>query len=187
MSRLATLFFALALSLVLVGISFAQTQERPPQTPTAPVAPRALANNEPNYLKLRKIKVGTEIVHVKDFTLKREAGTFTFKSGAFQFVEAVNGKITGAVFVGDATFVLTPPIDLERRNLASLPEASRLKSDSPARCCGLPREARKRSERQGQEIVPPWEEMRTAYLATCSSSSRKNLRKTSRRVCWRTC
>ncbi|MGH9636676.1 MAG: hypothetical protein ACRD72_17730, partial [Candidatus Angelobacter sp.] len=76
MSRLATLFFALALSLVLVGISFAQTLEsRPPQTPSAPVAPRALANNEPNYLKLRKIKVGTEIVHVKDFTLKREAGT----------------------------------------------------------------------------------------------------------------
>jgi hypothetical protein len=121
MSRLATLFFALALSLVLVGISFAQTLEsRPPQTPSAPVAPRALANNEPNYLKLRKIKVGTEIVHVKDFTLKREAGTFTFKSGAFQFVEPVNGKITGAVFIGEGGFVLTPPIELERRNLAIL-------------------------------------------------------------------
>ena len=84
------------------------------------MAPRALANNEPNYLKLRNIKPGTEIIHVKDFTLKREAGVFTFKSGAFQLVEPVNGKITGAIFVGDGSFALTPPIELERRNLAIL-------------------------------------------------------------------
>jgi peptidase M1-like protein len=123
MSRLATLFLALSLLPVLAGASFAQTLEtRPPQPATSPLSPRALANNEPNYLKLRNIKLGTATVHVTDFTLKREAGTFTFKNGAFQFVEPVNGNITGAVFVGEGSFVLNPPIELERRNLAILTE-----------------------------------------------------------------
>jgi hypothetical protein len=121
MSRLVTFFLALSSSIALAGISSAQTLEtRPAQPATSPASPRSLANNEPNYLKLRNIKVGTETVHVNDFTLKREAGTFTFRSGAFQFVEPVNGKITGAVFVGDGSFVLVPPIELERRNLAIL-------------------------------------------------------------------
>jgi hypothetical protein len=121
MSRLVTFFLVLSSSIALAGISSAQTLEtRPAQPATSPATPRSLANNEPNYLKLRNIKVGTETVHVKDFTLKREAGTFTFRSGAFQFVEPVNGKITGAVFVGDGSFVLVPPIELERRNLAIL-------------------------------------------------------------------
>jgi Peptidase family M1 domain len=121
MSRLLAITLALASALSLGGVSCAQTLEtRPPQPTTAPMSPRALANNEPNYLKLRNIKPGTETIHVKDFTLKREAGTFTFKSGAFQFVEPVNGKVTGAIFVGDGSFVLIPPIELERRNLAIL-------------------------------------------------------------------
>src|ERR1700739_66938 len=121
MFRLATFFLAMSSWLISAGVSFAQTLEtRPAQAATPSAPPRALANNEPNYLKLRNIKLGTETIHVKDFTLRREAGTFTFKSGAFQFIEPVNGKITGAVFVGEGSFVLVPPIELERRNLAIL-------------------------------------------------------------------
>ena len=78
------------------------------------------ANNEESYVKLRNIKVGTETVHVKDFTLKKDAGVFTFHSGVFSLLEPVNGKITGAVFTGDATFALNPPTTLEKRNLAIL-------------------------------------------------------------------
>jgi hypothetical protein len=114
-------FRTFLLAMTCAGVCAAQTLEtRPAQTPSTPGAPRALANNEPTYLKLRNIKLGPETVHVNNFTMKREAGTFTFKSGAFQFVEPVNGKITGAVFVGDGSFTLTPPIELERRNLAIL-------------------------------------------------------------------
>lgn len=83
-------------------------------------AARAMANNEPTYLKLRNIKVGAETVHVKDFTFKRDAGVFTFHSGVFYFLEPVNGKVTGAVFTGDASFVLKPPLGVEQRNLAIL-------------------------------------------------------------------
>ncbi len=79
-----------------------------------------LANSNPIYLQLRNIKVGTETIHVKDFTLKRDAGVFTFRSGVFSLLEPVNGKITGAVFTGDGSFTLTPPIEVERRNLAIL-------------------------------------------------------------------
>jgi len=80
----------------------------------------ALANGNPIYLQLRNVKIGTETIHVKDFTLKREGGVFTFRSGVFSLLEPVNGKITGAVFTGDAGFSLNPPLEIERRNLAIL-------------------------------------------------------------------
>jgi hypothetical protein len=51
-----------------------------------------MANNEATYLKLRSIRLGQGIVRVSNFTLKREAGTFTFKSGSFHFLESVNGN-----------------------------------------------------------------------------------------------
>jgi Peptidase family M1 domain len=78
------------------------------------------ANNDDTYVKLRNIKVGTETIHVKDFTMKKDAGVFTFHSGVFTLLEPVNGKITGAVFSGDADLALTPPTSLEKRNLAVL-------------------------------------------------------------------
>ncbi len=85
-----------------------------------PPAPHALANNEPTYHKLRNITLGKESVTVKDFTLQRDAGVFIFRNGAFYFLQAVNEKVTGAVFIGDGGFLLTPPIEIERRNLALL-------------------------------------------------------------------
>src|SRR3989454_5942666 len=106
MKRFAVCFIAL---LSFAGLSRAQI----PQS-TAPSAPRALANNDATYVKLRNIRVGSDAVAVQDFTLKRDAGTFLFKSGAFYLLEPVNGKITGAVFLGDAAFTLIPPIEVER-------------------------------------------------------------------------
>jgi Peptidase family M1 domain len=79
-----------------------------------------MANNDSIYLKLRNVKIGGETIHVKDLTLKRDAGTFTFRSGVFSLLEPVNGRITGAVFTGDASFALVPPTEVERRNLAIL-------------------------------------------------------------------
>jgi Peptidase family M1 domain len=110
---------SMVVALALTAPACSQTLEtRPPQP--APGVPRALANNEPTYVKLRNIKLGTETVRVTNLTLKREAGTFIFKSGVFQMVEPVNGKITGAVFTGDGTFTLSPPIETERRYLSIL-------------------------------------------------------------------
>jgi hypothetical protein len=93
-------------------LAFGQSKEAP--------TPRALANNAPAYVKLRHIKLGNESATITNFILKRDGGTFVFRSGAFYFLEAVDDKITGAVFVGDGSFFLTPPIEIERRNLALL-------------------------------------------------------------------
>lgn len=114
-------YVAALIVLAWAGMVVAQTLEtRPPQPAVTPSAPRALANNEPTYLKLRNIKLGSEIVHVSNFTLQREAGVFTFRNGTFHLLEPVNGKITGAVFLGDASFALTPPVEVEKRYLAIL-------------------------------------------------------------------
>lgn len=83
-------------------------------------APAIRPNSDPVYLQLRNIKVGTESVHVKEFTLKKDAGIFVFHSGVFSLLEPVNGKITGAVFNGDASFSLAPPTTVEKRDLAIL-------------------------------------------------------------------
>lgn len=110
------LFFAVA------GIALGQTlQTPPPASPQAPAGPaRANANNDATYVALRTIGLGTDTIRVTDFTLKRDAGTFVFKSGAFRLLQPVNGKITGAVFTGDASFSLTPPIPVEQRYLSIL-------------------------------------------------------------------
>src|SRR5713226_1207154 len=126
MKRLSICFIALV---SCAGLSRAQT----PQSAAAPSAPRALANNDATYVKLRNIRIGEDTIPVKDFTLKRDAGTFLFKSGTFYLLEPVNGRITGAVFLGDAAFTLTPPIEVERRYLSILTKASLLRSSSPAR------------------------------------------------------
>lgn len=105
----------------LSGACFSQVFDtRPEVTKNNPGPPRALANNDPVYLELRNIRVGSETIAVKDFTLKREAGTFHFSSGAFHLLTPVNGKITGAVFTGQATLTLVPPGTVEQRYLSIL-------------------------------------------------------------------
>jgi Peptidase family M1 domain len=103
---------------MLGGVCHAQLKTRPPQIKPAPIAPRQLANQDAAYLKLRTLGVSAEQISIEGFTLKRDAGTFVFRSGTFTLLEPVNGKVTGAVFQGDAGFTLVPPIEVERRNLA---------------------------------------------------------------------
>jgi hypothetical protein len=66
-------------------------------------------NSDPTYQALRNISLGGEAVSLSNFDLKRDAATFHLRSGTVCFVTAVNGKVTGAVFVGDGNFVLSPP------------------------------------------------------------------------------
>lgn len=58
-----------------------------------------------------------EAVSVTNFTLQRDAAKFILKQGTVCFTPAVNGKVTGAVFVGEGSFHLTPPIPVEQRFL----------------------------------------------------------------------
>jgi hypothetical protein len=85
------------------------------QTPSA-VGP----NSDPFYQQLRNIGLGSEAISVSNFDLKRDAATFHLTSGTVCFVTPVNGKVTGAVFVGDGSLSLTPPTPDETRSLRRL-------------------------------------------------------------------
>src|SRR6267143_6846702 len=78
------------------------------------------ANTDPTYQQLRNIGLSGEAVSVNGFALKRDAGTFHLRSGVVCFVAPVQGKVTGAVFVGDGNFVLDPPSPAERSMLKLL-------------------------------------------------------------------
>jgi hypothetical protein len=77
-------------------------------------------NSDPTYQQLRNIGLSGEAVGVKDFTLKRDAATFHLRSGTICFVAPVQGKVTGAVFLGDGSMVLDPPLAIERSSLKLL-------------------------------------------------------------------
>jgi hypothetical protein len=78
------------------------------------------ANSDPNYVALRNLGLGSEAVRVTNFDLKRDAGTFRLNSGTVCFVPPVDGKVTGAVFVGDGIFLLEPPSEIERKSVKYL-------------------------------------------------------------------
>jgi hypothetical protein len=86
----------------------------------SPAETPAEANSDPVYQQLRNIGLGSESVSVSNFELKRDAATFHLHSGTVCFVTPVQGKVTGAVFVGDGTMVLDPPIPIERASLKLL-------------------------------------------------------------------
>jgi hypothetical protein len=81
-----------------------------------PVGP----NSDPTYQQLRNLTLSGEAVSVTNFDLKRDAGTFHLHSGTVCFVTPVQGKVTGAVFVGEGNFVLDPPQESERKSLKLL-------------------------------------------------------------------
>lgn len=78
------------------------------------------ANSHPIYKPLRDIKLSGEAIRVQDLTLKRDAAAFTFKEGIFYFLEPVENQITGAVFIGNGEFRMTPVLKVEKNHLALL-------------------------------------------------------------------
>jgi Peptidase family M1 domain len=66
-------------------------------------------NSDPTYQALRNLTLGSEAVSVSNLDLKRDGGTFHLHSGTVCFVAPVQGKVTGAVFVGDGNFVISAP------------------------------------------------------------------------------
>ena len=77
-------------------------------------------NADGTYQQLRNIALGTEAVTVSNVTLKRDAATFQLNSGTVCFLSPVQGKVTGAVFVGEGRLLLTPPLPSEERSLSLL-------------------------------------------------------------------
>lgn len=74
----------------------------------------------PLYKQLRNIALNGNAVSVRNLVLERDAAVFTFKEGTFYFLEAVENQFTGAVFIGEGKFTMTPVLEVERRHLKHL-------------------------------------------------------------------
>ncbi|MBV8205890.1 MAG: hypothetical protein JO041_03780 [Acidobacteria bacterium] len=85
------------------------------QTP-APPAP----NSDANYRALRNITAASDAISVTGLVLQRDAGRLVLKTGTVCFTPPVNGKVTGAVFSGEGSFSLNPPLPIEQRFLFNL-------------------------------------------------------------------
>src|SRR5258708_5299426 len=83
-------------------------------------AQNVATNSDPTDQQLRGIGLSGEGVAVNALTLRRDAATFHLRSGTVCFVGPVNGKVTGAVFVGDGNMILDPPLDVERSTVRLL-------------------------------------------------------------------
>ena len=91
----ATLSFLLSLG-ALTGVNPAVRAQNAP-------------NSDPAYQALRALTMGQESVNLSNFDLRREVATFHLRSGVVCFVAPVQGKVTGAVFVGEGNLALDPP------------------------------------------------------------------------------
>ena len=79
-------------------------------------------NIDPVYTSLRQLARGDQdfagdYAVVNNLQLKRDAANFTLKSGELYFITPVEGRVTGAVFIGDGELSLTPPVEVEKNSL----------------------------------------------------------------------
>ncbi len=80
------------------------------------------ANADPVYQQLRQQArdardFAGDYAKVNNLILKREATTFTLRSGEIYFLAPVEGRVTGAVFIGDGEMTIEPPIEVEKNSL----------------------------------------------------------------------
>jgi hypothetical protein len=81
------------------------------------------ANTDSLYQQLRQ-QAKTEsdfagtFATVSNLVLKRDAATFTLKSGEIYFLPQVQDRTFGAVFLGEGELTLTPPTDIEKHTLS---------------------------------------------------------------------
>ncbi|MGB6483493.1 MAG: M1 family aminopeptidase [Candidatus Acidiferrales bacterium] len=91
--------------------AIAQTQSANPSS--ASPSPRQL------YQLLQAVRVdGSNVYAVHDLTVRRDGVAFTFADGKLAFLQPVDGRITGAVFVGRGRVFAVPPDPAERASVA---------------------------------------------------------------------
>lgn len=72
------------------------------------------------YNQIKAFSLSGAKADVSALTLKRDRGEMTF-NGTFYFTAPINGKVTGAVFIGQGIFrALSPPTAFEKANLKRL-------------------------------------------------------------------
>jgi hypothetical protein len=84
------------------------------------VAPKTVtaADVESTIAQLSKIRLDrAQVYSVRDITLDRDVFSITLNRGTIAFTEAVDGRVTGAVFLGSGDILAIPPDPIEKRQL----------------------------------------------------------------------
>src|ERR1041385_4036016 len=93
-----------------------------PVEATVKVATGQKGNQDPVYQLLRQLGKGDDFAGnyavVNNLILKRDAATFTLKSGELYFITPVEDRVTAAVFIGNGEMSLTPPTDVEKHSIS---------------------------------------------------------------------
>jgi len=88
-------------------------------------------NTDPVYQQLRQ-QASTDgefsgpYATVSNLILRREGAAFILRSGEIYFAKPVEGRFTGAVFIGDGEMGLTPPTETEKNHLKIFTDAPSL-------------------------------------------------------------
>jgi hypothetical protein len=94
-----------------------------PVEATVKVATGALKGNlDPIYQSLRVLAKADQdfsgpYATVNNLALKRDAATFTLKSGDIYFITPIENRVTGAVFIGAGEMTMMPPMQVEKNSL----------------------------------------------------------------------
>jgi hypothetical protein len=125
--------------LTLISSGFCLCQAQTPalveaQTPAPPIEIKPLASARPAntlalYQALRRITPSGEAFNIEGATLKRDAGELTLHKGTVYLYPAVNGHVTGAVFLGAGTFHMMPPTPAEQKSLSRLTKSNEMTQD----------------------------------------------------------
>jgi hypothetical protein len=105
-------------ALLIVAVALGTQPVRGQNQPARPV--------DPVYEELRDVALSGETARVAGLTLTRDVATFKFQTGDLYFFTPVQGRVTGAVFIGDGTLSVTPGLECEKRSMAIYTKASML-------------------------------------------------------------
>jgi hypothetical protein len=100
--------------LLVVGLFLAAGAVSTQQAP----APRQMSPSEQLYQSLSTLRVDpSRVYNVRDLTLRRDGVALTLGDGKFAFLMPVDGRVTGAVFLGRGHFFALPPNAAERASV----------------------------------------------------------------------
>jgi hypothetical protein len=83
---------------------------------SVPAKHMEFANSDSVYRQLRDVSLGQSF-RVENYTLVSDVATFHFLKGTMTFLSPVNGRVTGAIFVGEGHFSLKPITVLDAQEL----------------------------------------------------------------------
>jgi Peptidase family M1 domain len=122
-----TRFFAALFFVFLFSVSVICQDEKPKISEEVTVFAEDATYKDLRNLSTVPTAFGGEYVTVTNLVMVKNEATFTFKSGEIYFLTSAGGKTIGAVFMGSGEFYMTPPTEIEKKNLAIFTDTTEIR------------------------------------------------------------